>query len=104
MTPSAEFRRLEIIIRLDDLAQTVFQRAIATIGVRVMAFHQLLEARLDLGRRRVNLQPECVERLSLGVPYCPGLRRRPLDTGARAGSELAQHLERIAGAMPMEPV
>ena len=46
---SAESGLLEVIIGLDDLAQLVFRGAIPAIGVGVMAFHQLLEPRLDVG-------------------------------------------------------
>src|SRR3954451_25076006 len=46
---SAEFRRLKVVVGLDDLAQAVFQRAITAVGVRMMALLQYLEPHLDPG-------------------------------------------------------
>src|SRR6266849_247570 len=46
---SAKSGLLEVVIGLDDLAQLVFRGAIAAVGVGMMAFHQLLEPRLDVG-------------------------------------------------------
>src|SRR5208283_5306554 len=40
----------QVVIGLDDFAQFVFRRTIAPIGVRMMAFDQILVARLDLRR------------------------------------------------------
>src|SRR5215470_2828186 len=64
---SAKTSRLQIFISLDDLAQPIFGRAIAAIGVRVMALHQHLEAQLDLGGGCSRVEPKRVERPALGV-------------------------------------
>jgi hypothetical protein len=48
---STQARLLEIVIRLDDVAQLVLGGAVTAIGVRMMAFDELLEARFDLGMR-----------------------------------------------------
>ena len=99
ITPVAgqqNFADFEIIVRLDDLAQAILQRAVAAIGVGMVALHQFLEARLDLGRGRVDLQPERVERLALGIANRAGFRRGPLGARPRPAPEFAQHLERIA--------
>ena len=80
--------------------QAVLSGAVAAIGVGMMALHQLLEARLDLGGGRVDLEPERVERLALGIADRARLRRRPARRArARAGAELAQHVERIGRAL-----
>src|SRR5437588_681648 len=103
-TSSAEFRRLELIVRLDDLAQAIFQRAVAAIGVRVVALHEFLEPRLDLARGRIDLQSQRIERLALGVAHRARLRRRTLHSRTRPSSELTHHLERIVRAVRVEPV
>src|SRR5512133_2067634 len=66
---SAEADRLEIRIGLDDLAQPIFGRAIAAVGVRMVAFDQRLELPLDLLRRGIRLEAERVERLALGIAH-----------------------------------
>src|SRR5579871_1002669 len=99
--PSTGADLLKIIISLNDFPQLVFQSAVATIGVGMVTFHQFLEARLDLRRRRRILQPEGVKGLALGIVDSPppfsfgaGLRR------ALAGSaELPQDVERIRSAL-----
>src|ERR1700704_23543 len=69
----------------------------------MMALHQLLEARLDVGPLGVDLQAERVERLALGVAHGAPLGLRPGLLLARAGAELAKHLERIVGRLiPVE--
>src|SRR5258708_13790205 len=66
---SAESGLLQVVIGLDDLAQLVLRGAIAAIGVGMMAFHQLLEPRLDVGAPRPVLQPEAVKLLPLGIAH-----------------------------------
>src|SRR5271166_5831638 len=45
---SDELVGAQVIVRLDDLAQFVFRRTIAAIGVRMMPLDQVLVTRLDL--------------------------------------------------------
>jgi hypothetical protein len=45
---SAEADGLEVRIGLDDLAQPIFGRAIAAIGIGMMPLHQRLELPLDV--------------------------------------------------------
>src|SRR5215813_3489938 len=92
---------LQIIIRLDDLAQLILGGAVAAVGVGMMALHQLLEARLDLAALGVGLEPERMQRLALGVAHgAPlGLARVGL---ARPPAQLAEHAERIVGALIAE--
>ena len=87
---SAEAGGLQIVIGLDDFTQLVFGAAVAAIGVGMMALHQFLEARLDVGAARVLLEPQRMERLALGIadgaPFRIGLgvirdRRRRRGTG-----------------------
>src|SRR5205085_8824709 len=101
---SAEFRGLEIVIRLDDLAQAILQRAIAAVRVRMVAFHEFLEARFDLSCGRIDLQPERIERLALRVADGARFRRGPLDARAGASAEFAQYLEWIARPIRMKAV
>src|SRR5215467_2567139 len=93
---------LQIIIRLDDLAQLVLGGAIAAVGVGMMALHQLLEARLDRGTLGVGLEPEGVQRLALGIAHRAALRLLPRVGRARPTAELAEHAERIVGALVAE--
>src|SRR5262245_40610356 len=78
---SAGSDRLEVIVSLDDLPQLVFGGAVAAVGVGMMAFHQFLEAHLDLGSRCRLLQPKSMKRLAFGVMHrsaplgLAGLRR-----------------------------
>src|ERR1044072_1298155 len=73
---SAELRRLEIIVRLDDLDEAVLGRAVSAVRIRMMALHQFLEARLDLDRGRIDLEPERIERLAFGVVHRARFLRR----------------------------
>ena len=79
--------------------QPVLGRAVAAIGVGVVALHQFLEARLDLRRRGVDLEPERVERLALGIADRARLRRAPARSRAQA---LAEQSERIGAGSPRE--
>src|SRR5690349_6305127 len=54
---------LQIIVRLDDLAQLVLGAAVAAVGVGMVEHHQLLEARLDLAALGVGLEAERMQRL-----------------------------------------
>src|SRR6266481_7691612 len=96
---SAETGLLEVVIGLDDLTELVFRGAIAAIGIGMMALHEFLESRLDVGAGRAILQPERVKRLALGIAHgAPlGLGTRLCRTGART-AELPQDVERILGA------
>src|SRR5260221_14212309 len=87
---------LEVAIGLDVFPQFIFRGAITAIGVGMVAFHQLLEPRLDVRTGRAILQPERVKRLALGVAHgAPlGLGARLCRTGART-SELPQDVEPI---------
>ena len=75
--------------------------AVAAVGVGVVALHQELEPGLDLGRRGVDLEPERVERLALGIAdraAFPGL----LACASRSGrAELGEHAERVV-AVPVK--
>ena len=55
----------QIVIGLDDFAQLVLGALVAAVGVGVVAFDQLLEARLDLGLRRRRREIERIQRLWL---------------------------------------
>src|ERR1043165_1766945 len=101
---SAELRRLQVIVGLDDLAQAILARAVAAVRVGMVALHQLLEARLDPGRLGVGLEPERVERLALRVAHRARFYHRPFDARARTGPELTQHLEWIVGAAAIKAV
>src|ERR1041384_4744440 len=83
---SAEFRRLQIIIGLDDRHEPILGRAIAAVGVGMVPLHQLLEACLDLGGFGINLQAQRIERLALGVAHLPRLLRGLLPRGATASA------------------
>ena len=61
----------------------------------MVAFHQFFEARLDLGCRGIDFEPECVERLAFGIAHRTCFLRRLFRASPRAMSELAQHIERI---------
>src|SRR3954467_7681287 len=61
-----------------------------------MTLHQFLEARLDLGRLRIDLESQRVEGLALRVAHLPRLLRGFLCVGASAATpEFAQHVKRI---------
>src|SRR5213593_3538351 len=92
---SAEFRRFEIVVGLNDFTQPILQRAIAAVRVRMMALYQFLEARLDLGGRRVDFESEGIERLALGIAHHARFRCGPLGAWPSARAELAQDVERI---------
>ena len=53
-------------------------RAVAAIGVGMMALHQRLEPGLDLGRGGVGFKPERVERLALGIADDAGFAAAPV--------------------------
>src|SRR5207247_6573816 len=72
---SAPAYGLQVIVGLDDLPQPALVGTIAAVGVGMMALHQELEPRLDLGRAGAALEPERVERLALGVANETALRR-----------------------------
>src|ERR1700719_3206742 len=93
---STESGLLEVAIGLDDFAQLIFRGAITAIGVGMVAFHQLLEPRLDVRTGRAILQPERVKRLAFCVAHgAPlGLGARLCRTGART-AELPQDAETI---------
>src|SRR3954452_20535680 len=96
LTPSAELRRLEIIVRLDHRDEVILSRAVAPVCIGVMTLHEFLEARLDLGRLRIDLEPQRVEGLALGIAHLPRFLSGFLCVGASASApELAQHVERI---------
>src|SRR5215467_7921975 len=75
---SAETDGLEIRISLDDLAQPIFGRTIAAVGVGMMALHQRLELPLDLLCRGIRVEAERIERLALGIAHGTGFRHAPL--------------------------
>ena len=54
---SARSDLLEIVIGSNDLSQLVFQSTIPAIGIGMVAFHQFLETRLNLGAGRAFLKP-----------------------------------------------
>src|SRR5580692_9226832 len=60
---SAITHRFQIVVRLDDLAQAVLARSVATIGVGMVAFHQDLELGFDVGRAGVGFKAQRVEGL-----------------------------------------
>ena len=91
---------LQIIVGLDDLAQLVFGGAVAAVGVGMMALHQHLEARLDLGLVGADFEAELIQRLALGVAH--GARRLGLLGLRRRAAELAEHVERIARGVGAE--
>src|SRR5579859_2308099 len=95
---SAETGFLEIVVSLDDGAQLVLRGAVAAIGIGMMAFYQLLEARLDVVGARAFFEPERMQRLALGVAHgAPlGLGARTCGTGSGA-TELPQDVEGIVG-------
>src|SRR5688500_3423832 len=64
---SAEFDRLQVIVRRDDLAQLFLEHAVAAVGVGMVALHQLLEARLDLDGSGADLETQRVECFAFGV-------------------------------------
>jgi len=72
----------QIVISLDYFAQLVLRAAVPAVAIRVVAFHQFLEARLDLGLGGPVLEIELVQAFALGAPQGPGplvaliLRRR----------------------------
>src|SRR6202007_929059 len=61
--------RLQIIIRLDDLDQAIFGRAVAAIGVGMVLLDQRLVLRLDLFQSRAGGKPHYLQRLALGVHH-----------------------------------
>ena len=89
----AETDALQIAVGLDDLSQAVFQRAVAAIGVGVVAFDQELVARLDFRRRGRNVQPERAERPRLHVVHLS-----PLRLGAAGLKTVAEEAERVLRA------
>src|SRR5690242_3717188 len=68
----------------------------------MVALHQLLEARLDLGALGVGLEPERMQRLALGIAHRAPLRLLPSIGLARPSAQLAEHAERIVGALVVE--
>src|SRR5438309_2611085 len=98
---SAIPNRFQIVVGLDDVAQPILAGAVAAIGVRMVALHQGLESRLDVGRSGVRFKPEHAERLALRVADRAALRRRALETRPPrpAGPDLAKYAERIHGAV-----
>src|SRR5262245_19946054 len=99
----AKTRRLQIFIRLDDLAQPIFGRAIAAIGVRMMALHQHLEAQLDLGGGCSRVEPKRIERPALGVSDDAALApAQALAFGAgTVRAKMAEQIERIVNIIEM---
>ena len=98
--PSARASRFQIIVGLDDLAQLVLAAAVAAVGVGMVALHQQLEARLDLGAVGALLEAELVQRLALGVAHgalrLDALRVRP---PVAAAAKLPEHVERVLRAL-----
>src|SRR4051812_34938354 len=68
---SAKACGFQIVIGLNDLAQPVLGGAIAAIRIGMVALHQGLETRLDLGAGSAELEAERVERLALGIADHP---------------------------------
>src|SRR5262245_7980479 len=60
----------------------------------MVALHQELEARLDVGGRRMAFQPQRVERLALGIAHHPAFTRV---IRARGTGEVREHSERVGG-------
>src|SRR5690349_20350273 len=67
----------------------------------MVPLHQLLEARLDLAALGVGLEPERMQRLALGIAHSAPLRLARIGL-ARPPAELAEHAERIIGALVAE--
>src|SRR5690349_6060403 len=63
-TPLHHPDALELLIGLQDLLKRALARAVAAIGVRVEALHQLLVAGLDRNRIRGVVEAERIERLA----------------------------------------
>src|SRR5690606_18082486 len=94
----AEARRLQIAIRLNHLAQPVLGRPVTTIGVGMVALHELLVSRLDFGRGGADVKGQRIEALGGGSRDRAGVfllaaRARP---AAPAGAE---QVERIGGGL-----
>src|SRR5208337_3675441 len=53
-------RRPQIIIGLDDLAQTILAGTVAAIGIRMVALHQSLETHLNIVCGRIDLKAQDV--------------------------------------------
>src|SRR5262249_52400138 len=97
----AEAHRLEILVGLNDLPQPLFRRAVAAIGIRVVAFHQHLEPQLDIGRGRAGVEPEGIERTPLGVADDTGLTlAQAVAAGTvRGRAKVPKQVERVVGAL-----
>ena len=74
---------------VNDLAQTIFRRAVAIVGVRMMPLHQGLEFGLDLGRRGLILDAQRVARLALSIVHNPRFAPAGL-LALRAGAEMPE--------------
>src|SRR5215207_3509626 len=97
--PLAKACRFQIVVRLDHLAQAVFGSAVTAIGVRMMAFHQHFELRLDVGPCGAEIDAERIERLAFGVADHPAfaLGAVALRPPAATAPELAENTERVGG-------
>jgi hypothetical protein len=83
---------------LDDFSEAVLKRAVASIGVGVVAFDQKLVARLDFRCRGGVFKPERRERAGLHILDLAALGVRPARLEA-----VAEEAERIVGvARPLE--
>src|SRR5690242_7378553 len=89
--------RLQIIIRLDDLDQTILGGAVAAIGVGMVLLDQRLVLGLDVLKGGFGGESHHLQRLALGVHHLAGFglglgaRSRP---PAAAAVELGEHAER----------
>ena len=93
---SAETRRLQVIVGLDDLPQPVLGRPVAAVGVGMMALHQHLEPGLDIGALGIGFKAEHIERAALGIEYLAALAGG-LAPDRRGRASPAEQAERILG-------
>src|SRR4029078_548469 len=90
-----------IIVCCAILDAAICARAVAAIGVGMMALHQRLEARFDLHRCRTCVETESFERLALDIAhdallrFVVGIRPR---CSTCAAVYFTDNAKRIAGA------
>src|SRR3981081_2263171 len=105
LSAGAAHHGFEVIVGFDDLDQPVLGRAVAAIGVGMMLLHQRLVFRLHRFQRRIAAQAHHLQRLALGIEHLAGFRLGLFRAGTRtwppaaAAVELAEHRERIGGAV-----
>src|SRR5581483_7918031 len=102
---SAKANGFQVLISLNDLAQLVFRRAVAAVGIGMMPFHQRLEPDLDIVARGLGLKAQRVQRLALGIAHAARLARAAAVALGPPAAELAKQAERVVGvAQPrMQP-